>query len=77
MRILVGRPVNAFTLWKPENVTVTRGREKIAVFQKTEKSQRQFCRSSGGHIMTVHPLWNIVDVFAAVIPDLALDRSCT
>lgn len=66
-------PVNSFTLWKPENVTVTRGKDKIAVFHKTEKSQRQFCRSCGGHIMTVHPLWNIVDVFAAVLPDLAFE----
>ena len=64
-------PVNAFTLWKPENVAVTRGTENIVVFRKTEKSHRQFCRSCGGHIMTAHPGWNIVDVFSAVIPDLA------
>ena len=66
-------PVNAFTLWKPENVAVTRGKDKIAVFQRTEKSRRQFCRSCGGHIMTAHPGWNIIDVYAAMIPDLAFE----
>jgi hypothetical protein len=61
-------PVNAFTLWKPENVKVTKGSDKVGHFQKSANSDRQFCTECGGHLMTNHPLWNLVDVFAATIP---------
>jgi hypothetical protein len=58
-----GGPVNAFTLWKPAAVRVTAGAENIATFQKTEVSQRQYCRKCGGHLMTNHPPLGLVDVF--------------
>jgi hypothetical protein len=64
-------PVNAFTLWKPENVKVTRGNEFIGAFQKNPASDRRFCTKCGGHIMTVHPTFGLVDVFSATIPTLA------
>jgi len=64
-------PVNAFTLWKPENVTVTKGREFLGRFKKTEKSDRQFCTKCGGHIMTDHPTFGLTDVYAATIPSVA------
>jgi hypothetical protein len=63
-------PVNAFTLWKPESVAVTRGADKIGEFHKTERSFRQWCKECGGHLMTRHPHWNLIDVYAAAIPDL-------
>jgi len=62
-------PVNAFTLWKPESVKVTRGADKIGEFHKTERSFRQWCKECGGHLMTRHPHWNLIDVYAATIPD--------
>ena len=37
-----GGPVNAFSLWKPKAVRITRGAEHVATFQKTEISQRQY-----------------------------------
>ena len=61
-------PVNAFTLWKPDAVKVTRGDEHIGVYHKTEKSYRKFCKLCGGHVYTDHPLWGVVDVYAAAIP---------
>ena len=64
-------PVNAFTLWKPENVKVTKGAGFLGKFAKTEKSQRQFCTKCGGHLMTVHPTFGLTDVYAATIPTLA------
>lgn len=64
-------PVNAFTLWKPENVKVTKGADVVGHFAKTENSDRQFCQRCGGHLMTQHPLLNLTDVFAATIPNLA------
>ena len=63
-------PVNAFTLWSPEAVEVTKGAENIATFQKTDMSQRQFCQLCGGHVMTAHPPLNMIDVYAATIPGL-------
>jgi len=65
-----GGPVNAFTLWKPENVQVTRGADAVGHFQKTPMSDRQFCTRCGGHLMTNHPTLGLTDVFAATIPTL-------
>jgi hypothetical protein len=63
-------PVNAFTLWKPENVAVTKGADHLARFTKTEGSGRQFCKTCGGHVMTDHPPLAMIDVYAATIPSL-------
>lgn len=63
-------PVNAFTLWKPDAVRVSSGREHLATFQKTPVSQRQFCSRCGGHLMNSHPTLGLVDVFAATLPTL-------
>jgi hypothetical protein len=62
-------PVNAFTLWKPEAVQITRGADNIATFNKTAHSYRKWCKSCGGHIFSVHPAIGLIDVYAAVIPD--------
>ena len=61
-------PVNAFTLWHPENVAVTKGADVLARIMKTERSGRQFCKKCGGHVMNDHPLLGLVDVYAATIP---------
>ncbi|WP_114285053.1 GFA family protein [Candidatus Halocynthiibacter alkanivorans] len=61
-------PVNAFTLWKPEAVKVTKGGDKLTMFEKNESSQRQFCSQCGGHVMTGHKGFGLVDVYAATIP---------
>jgi len=63
-------PVNAFTLWKPDAVKITRGSDHIRSFNKTPKSHRRSCKICGGHIYTDHPLWGVIDVYAASIPDL-------
>ena len=60
-------PVNAFTLWKPENVKVTKGTEFVGHFMKTERSDRQYCTECGGHLMNHHPLMGLIDVYAATI----------
>ena len=61
-------PVNAFSLWKPESVTVTQGANQIGTFAKTPASERKWCMRCGGHLMSAHPAWNLVDVYAATIP---------
>ena len=62
-------PVNAFSLWKPESVRITKGADNIGVYNKTERSFRKFCKTCGGHLLTEHPHWNLVDVYTAVIPE--------
>jgi len=64
-------PVNAFTLWKPEDVRITKGSENLGVFNKTERSFRKWCKLCGGHVLTEHPVFGLVDVYAAILPDLA------
>jgi hypothetical protein len=61
-------PVNAFTLWKPTQVSVTRGAEHIGAYNKTAQSSRSWCKLCGGHVFTVHPAWNLTDVYTATIP---------
>jgi hypothetical protein len=63
-------PVNAFSLWKPEAVRVTKGADKVGAFSKTPKSTRKWCSACGGHVFTEHPLWGVIDVYAASIPSL-------
>ena len=63
-------PVNAFTLWQPENVKITRGAEFVGKFMKTPTSDRQFCTKCGGHLMTDHPTFGLIDVYAATIPSV-------
>jgi hypothetical protein len=61
-------PVNAFTLWKPEAMKVTKGADSIGVYHRTKRSYRKFCRHCGGHLFTEHPLFGLIDVYAATIP---------
>ena len=70
-RAWAAAPVNAFTLWKPDTVRVTAGAEHLASVQKSPMSERQFCGKCGGHLMTRHAPLGLVDVYAAILPDLA------
>jgi hypothetical protein len=65
-----GGPVNAFSLWPPAQVKVTKGADKIATYNKTEVSYRKYCTVCGGHLMTDHPPLGVVDIFSATLPTL-------
>jgi len=62
-------PVNAFTLWKPAAVTITRGADRLGSYAKTKASLRKWCTHCGGHVLTEHPGFGLVDVYAAVLKD--------
>lgn len=64
-------PVNAFMLWKPETVEVTRGRDLLGGYRKTERSHRRWCTACGSHLFTEHPLWGLIDVYAATVPEFS------
>ncbi len=66
-------PVNAFTLWAPDAVRVTKGAEYVEKFTKTGSSERTFCTKCGGHIMNVHPTLGLIDVYAAFLPTLKFE----
>src|SRR4051812_50117973 len=47
-RLWSAGPVNAFTLWKPDAVEVTKGGDRLGGFQKTGSSNGAFCTSGAG-----------------------------
>ena len=63
-------PVNAFTLWEPEQVEVVTGEENLLQYNMSENSDRKWCAKCGGHVMTSHPGLKFIDVYAAVIPGI-------
>ena len=65
-----GAPINAFSLWAPESVTITQGADKVGSFAKTPASHRKFCTDCGGHIMSEHPDMNMTDVYLNVVEGL-------
>lgn len=66
-------PVNAFTLWPPDAVSVTRGAALLGAYKKSENSVRKWCKACGGHVLTEHPSFGLVDVYAAAIPELSFE----
>jgi hypothetical protein len=62
-------PLNAFTLWHPDAVKVTKGEGDIGTYNKTSNSYRKWCKSCGGHLFTEHPGLGVIDVFASVLDD--------
>lgn len=68
-RAWAAAPVNAFTLWPPAALKPVAGAARIAQFSKTPNSVRHWCMDCGGHLYTAHPAMDLVDVYAALIPD--------
>lgn len=63
-------PVNAFTLWNSENVQIHKGSEHLVSYQKTAQTLRKWCSLCGGHVLSEHPGMGLIDVYAAIIPQL-------
>ncbi|MEE2984285.1 MAG: GFA family protein [Pseudomonadota bacterium] len=63
-------PINAFSLWSPDSVKITKGEDKLDTYAKTDNSHRKWCRDCGGHIMTNHPGMGLIDVYAAILTQL-------
>jgi len=66
-------PVNAFTLWPLNAVTISRGADQVGSFQKTANSIRKWCKACGGHLLTEHPGWGLTDVYAASLRDFRFE----
>src|SRR3569623_307885 len=63
-------PVNAFSLWQPSALKVTKGIEHVGTYNKTPNSFRKWCKLCGGHLFSDHPPMGLVDVYAAMIPTM-------
>jgi hypothetical protein len=61
-----GAPVNAFVLWKDDDVKITRGEELLTHFQSSQISDRRFCSQCGAHVRIDHGGIGLIDVRAAV-----------
>jgi hypothetical protein len=72
-RLWSAAPVNAFSLWKPESLKITRGASGIGTYNKTPVSYRKWCTRCGGHLFTEHPTMGLVDIYAAMLPQLHFD----
>ena len=66
--------VSAFTLWKPESLHITQGKDCISSFKKnpgsedvTVHSERKWCKNCGGHVFTDHPGMGLIDVPASIL----------
>lgn len=66
-------PVNAFSLWPTDAVHVIRGEDRLGRFARNPTSVRCWCTQCGGHVMTEHPEWGLVDVYAAVIKNFVFE----
>lgn len=64
-----GAPINGFSIWNPDQVTITKGENSIASFSKNPDTIRKCCSNCGGALMNDHPGHGFVDVFAAVLQD--------
>lgn len=49
---------------------MTQGADQIGTHNKSEISFRKWCKKCGGHLFNDHPTFDLVDVFAALIPTL-------
>ncbi len=69
-------PISAFTLWNKDSLKITKGANNIGAFDKHAHQQgsditsnRQWCKTCGGHVFTDHPGMGLIDVPAGVIKD--------
>lgn len=70
-------PVSAFTLWKKENVNVTKGEELVGRFKSSDISERGYCTKCGGHIIVEHPTLGLMDVRIGATPNSPFKPRCT
>ena len=64
-------PVNGATIFKPENVRIVQGKDKLKSFAKNLGHDRSWCESCGGHVLTDHTnSYGFFDVYSSILKDL-------
>lgn len=74
-RVWSAGPVNAFTLWRPDALSITSGANEVVTYNKTPGSFRKWCKRCGGHLFTHHPSLGLVDVYAPLLATLPFEPS--
>ena len=69
-RAYTGAPVNGFTLWKTDNVKVTKGSDSLGRFKSSDMTVHRFCTKCGGNVIAEHAGLGLIDIPAGVIPTL-------
>jgi hypothetical protein len=70
-RTWLSAPVHAATLWPTPNIKVTKGSGNLGLWKRTEKSQRQFCKTCGAAVLIGHPALGLTDVPAGSVRGLS------
>jgi hypothetical protein len=70
-RAYSGGPVNPFTLWKLDDVKVTKGAELLEKFKATDFSVRCYCAKCGGNVFVEHPTLGLIDIPAGLLKTLS------
>jgi len=70
-----GAPIAAFTLWKPEQVKITKGENFLGKFKSSDMSERRFCTKCGAHVIVDHPTLGLVDIRAGLPAEVAFKPS--
>ena len=65
-----GTPVSAYVLCSQGDVRITKGAEFVSRYQKTDMSDRHFCKKCGGHVLVSHPALGLTHVYPASFPTL-------
>jgi hypothetical protein len=65
--------VNAFSLWSPAAIRVTKGADNIGTYSKTPVSYRKWCTTCGGNLFVEHPPLQLTDVSAGMLPQLKFE----
>ena len=65
--------VNAFSLWSPAAIRVTKGADNIGTYNKTPVSYRKWCKTCGGNLFVEHPPLQLTDVSAGMLPQLKFE----
>ena len=69
-RSWLAAPIHAAALWPTPSVTVTKGEDALAVYERTEASQRNFCKVCGSGVLIRHPGMGLTDVPAGSVRGL-------
>ena len=61
-------PVSGVSLWKPENVKITKGSESVKSITKVKGFKRTFCKECGGHIFNDHSeTLGVINVYCSIL----------
>lgn len=56
-----GAPMAGFTLWKADQVKITKGSEFLGKFHSSDISDRRYCTKCGTHVMIDHATLGLAD----------------